>query len=44
MFKKLLCFIVGHNISTSECPVTGAKKTTCLRCTPIKHQRDMSFN
>jgi len=43
MIKKIVCFIVGHNLNSLECPVTKFKSTTCLRCQPIKHNTEMSF-
>lgn len=44
MIKKVYCFIVGHNYKTETCPVTGAKLTMCLRCSPKVHASKMSFN
>lgn len=44
MLTKIICFVIGHQKSVSECPVTGAKKVTCLRCFPKTHTRGMSFN
>jgi hypothetical protein len=40
--KKIICFFTGHNIKTSQCPVTGAKLDICLRCSPNTHSK-MSF-
>jgi|DEB19_MinimDraft_3_1074340.scaffolds.fasta_scaffold01295_2 hypothetical protein len=40
--KKIICFIKGHNIKTSKCPVTDAKLDICLRCSPKVHSK-MSF-
>jgi hypothetical protein len=37
--KKIICFFKGHNMQTSECPVTGAKLNICLRCFPQNHSR-----
>lgn len=42
--KKILCKIVGHNYKTEVCPVTDAKLTFCLRCSPKIHSSKMSFN
>lgn len=42
--KKILCFIFGHKVVTSECPITHIKLSTCARCTNEKHHSTMSFN
>jgi hypothetical protein len=41
--KKIICMIIGHNLKTEQCPVTGAKLTMCLRCSPQIHSSKMSF-
>lgn len=43
MIKKFLCFVYGHNYNTVKCPVTGIVQKSCLRCTPLNHHREMSF-
>jgi hypothetical protein len=42
--KKFICLVIGHKNETSQCPVTGAKQTVCLRCFPQTHTREMRFN
>jgi hypothetical protein len=44
MIKKIICFIVKHNYKVSKCPVTGAVQRQCLRCAPVNHHREMTFN
>lgn len=44
MIKNIICKIVGHNYKIETCPVTDAKLTICLRCSPQIHSSKMSFN
>jgi len=42
-FKSLSCLLFGHKVSTQSCPVTGASKTICLRCSITSNHSVMSF-
>ena len=41
--SKLICFIVGHKVSSVTCPYTKNTYTLCERCSPKQHTA-MSFH
>ncbi len=45
IINKIKCVLLGHSISTSQCPVTHAKLSYCSRCGygKKKHSEEMSF-
>lgn len=32
IIKKIKCLVLGHDVSISQCPVTKASLSKCLRC------------